>query len=188
MTAVTHAPRPLLKSSAISTTISDLTAAWRERVWSMHQRSSPTRTVWTFDVSTESSYASEFDLRRFALQRIAGLRASGDYAESQVTKERLESLLTHLVEDGGPTPQVAATPDNSVEVQWLCNGTLLAALIEHDGEVCLMAEDSKSNAVFDYEFTSNEPISDDAIGEAKQLLRSMALHVKQRPFDWHISR
>ncbi|MEV7767856.1 hypothetical protein [Microbacterium sp. NPDC086615] len=186
MSTITYSSGAFTTSSAISSSVEKFRKAMHAQFSS--KRAPVDSFAWLTDVTLDSSYASEFDLHRFAKQRVAGLRAAGDYLESTVTKDRLGQILGNLVEDGGPTPQVGATADRSIEVQWLCGGTLLAAIIEHDGEVSLIAEDATSRPIFDFEFDQDEPISPAAFDQARNLLREMAAGVKKRPFDWHLTR
>lgn len=146
------------------------------------------RTMAAETAVASSIYASKFDLRRFAEMRLASLVSQGACEYTQESRERLNQMLTTFLEDGGPTPQVGSTPTRAVEIQWLCNGELVSAIVEQDGYLSVLAERANGQHAFEVEIDPEKKLSPQLISEIRSLLRSMSQHVRARPGDWPSSR
>lgn len=92
----------------------------------------------------------------------------------------LNGVLEELVDDDGPTPQIAPLPDGGLEVDWLVAGSSLHVYVAPDGHVVeLTAEETPGNDVLDGEFPFWDP---DVLllGQAKAFLEKISHYVEAR--------
>lgn len=173
-----------------STSISEFVDSLRMGIPRRQRRSSVAvgEPMLTADTSSASVYASKFDLRRFAEMRLAALVAGGACEETAESRRRLTQVLSVFLEDGGPTPQVGSTPTKAVEIQWLCDGSLISAIVEQDGYLSVLAEGNGNYGAFEHEIDCGDEIPDSVITDTRTLLRSMSQSVRRRPFDWPSAR
>ena len=85
---------------------------------------------------------------RARLFRLIADNAVPNNPELLATVDRMLSLL---VRDGGPLPQVSASVAGGVEVQWLVNGELVAVIVDATGNGILWAEDNDGVELFENE-------------------------------------
>lgn len=154
----------------------------RQRSRSEHSAASENLTA---QKAQSSTYASAFELRQFAEARVASFESSGAYTATDRSRDRFEELVSGLVTDGGPTPQVAVTPSRAIEIQWLCAGNQVSAILDADGYLSIVAEDSDGVVVLDAEVDGNAAIESTTLDEARAFLRTMGEKVRARPLDWN---
>lgn len=129
--------------------------------------------------------ASRFDLRAFAESRMARLIAAGKYEFTPASRGRASAVLNGMIVANGPTPQVGATPDNSLEIHWLVNGVFAGVIIESDGYVSLSAE--VDDRELEVEFDPDEELgSDETFRSVCDLVAGMSAGVAGRPSDWPV--
>lgn len=126
-----------------------------------------------------------FDLRAHAEKRASVLRSQATITETPALRRRFDEVLDRVVVDGAPTPQVGATPDGSVEIQWLCGGMLAALVIEHDGYVSIALETDFLDSSTEFEVEPEEPFSGACVDVLAAQLRDMGKKVRRRSSDWH---
>lgn len=136
------------------------------------------------DALTQSApMASRFDLRVYAEARIARLIATGHYDYTQASRQRVTTILEKMLVENGATPQVGATPDNSLEINWLVNGVFASVIIERDGYVSISAEIADQE--LEFEFEPHEELEfTDAFQAVCQIVADMTAFVSRRPDDW----
>lgn len=130
-----------------------------------------------------SMQASSFDLQRFALARLAAIRNGGDAQPSRAALESLNSVIHSLVADNGPTPQVGATPEGSVEVQWLVDGNMVSALFDASGEYNIYAADENDAVLVDNDVAAG-PLPPQIYDEVSAILATMSRKLVCRPPSW----
>ncbi|HEU5045698.1 MAG TPA: hypothetical protein VFT75_16360 [Nocardioidaceae bacterium] len=88
-------------------------------------------------------------------------------------------LLTELVADDGPTPQLAPFPDGGVQIEWLVGGTSLVVDVDADGDVLITADEPSGDELFSIEFPFWNP---DPVGLdlCRRLLEKMSGMVERR--------
>lgn len=129
--------------------------------------------------------ASRFDLRAFAESRMARLIAAGNYEFTAASRGRVSTVLNEMIVADGPTPQVGATPDNSLEIHWLVNGVFAGVIVESDGYVSLTAE--VGDRELDAEFDPDDDLgTDQTFRSVCDLIAGMGASVSRRPGDWPV--
>jgi hypothetical protein len=138
---------------------------------------SPPSIIW------KSTQASAFDLQRHAWQRLGVIRAQGLAFPTPEALSSLSNVITSLVQDNGPTPQLGATPDGSVEVQWLVDGLLVSALFEESGDYNVYAANSLNEIVLDDDVAAGA-LPYGVVESLASLLREMSMKITQRVPSW----
>ena len=110
------------------------------------------------------STRTRFQLLMLAEIQMARLRT---YPPDPSTAQTL-ALLTEIVVDGQPTPQVTRNPAGGIEVGWLVNNHYAALMVDEDGYQ-MWAEEPSGREVFAHETLSRRP--DPRHGEYVQRLR-----------------
>jgi hypothetical protein len=88
-------------------------------------------------------------------------------------------LLTKLVQDDGPTPQLLPSPDGGVQVEWLVSGFSVHVDVDPAGEVLAAADEPTGSEIFSDEFPYWAPNAE-ILARCRVLLREMAEHLERR--------
>lgn len=137
-------------------------------------------------VSRAHAYASRFDLMLYAERRIAGIHSTGGASPSPAALEALRRIIATFVDDNGPAPQVGPTQSGSVEVQWLVNGMMVAAIFESTGDYSLMVMNPSNELILDADVDAGDRPDDDALAFIHQQLTEMKDRITSRPRDFVI--
>lgn len=135
-------------------------------------------------LSALSPMATQFELRSHAEKRAALLFSTGAVHSSAAMRDRLREVLSRVILDGGPTPQVGATPDGSLEVEWLCAGNHASIAIEADGYISILLETDFLDAATEFEFEPDEVFAGDCVEVLTRQLVAMGKQVRRRARDW----
>lgn len=123
------------------------------------------------------------DSARARLNRLMALPAGWDtYAARPVVPlaaVAAHGILTRLLFDDCPTPQIAPGVDGSIDIAWLVLGTSIEVQVAEDGEVNMWAEGPDGEELFDSTFTAWDP-DDFALDQAKTYLNKMRYDIRHR--------
>ena len=109
--------------------------------------------------------------------------AVGHYDYTEASRSRTTTILNETLVPNGPTPQIGATPDNSLEIHWLVSGTFASVVIEHDGYVSVSAEADSEELEIEFE-PDDEISTDEEFQVVCGIIASMSSRVVRRPKDW----
>ena len=88
-------------------------------------------------------------------------------------------VLNRLVFDDCPTPQIAPSPDGSVDIAWLVMGTSIEVQVDVDGGVTMWGQGPAGEELFASTFTVYAP-DDFALDQARVYLDKMGDDVRLR--------
>jgi hypothetical protein len=91
----------------------------------------------------------------------------------------MNGVLTELVRDGGPTPQLAPHPDGGIQVEWLVAGISLQIDVDTMGDVSVVGDEPGNAELVDGEFPYWAP-DNWTLGKCQTLLEKMAGLVEKR--------
>ena len=136
-------------------------------------------------VTQAQAHASKFDLILFSERRIAGLQAEGLAAPTTEALHTLRRILNILVDDNGPAPQVGPTQSGSLEVQWLVDGIMIAAIFDSAGDYSLMVMDKAGDLVLDADIDAGATPTPEIQNFLQEQLNTMKERITKRPSDFY---
>jgi hypothetical protein len=120
---------------------------------------------------------------REKLSRLLGLPSGWDghtgQALAPVAAMAMNGVLTELVRDDGPTPQLAPLPDGGIQVEWLVAGISLRIDVDTMGDVSVTGDEPGNAELFADEFPYWEP-DYWVLDKCQTLLEKMAGFVEKR--------
>lgn len=128
--------------------------------------------------------AARVDLVSFAYKRLQDIKSQGKANVTPEVQASLGAVLFAFVEDDGPTPQLAPTYDQSLELQWLSGGMLLTVSFESSGDYNMLAIGSGGEVVFDHDVAFGDVLSVTFVEGVTEFLDEMSKSVKNRPALW----
>lgn len=90
------------------------------------------------------------------------------------------TLLDFLLEDGSATPQLSASPEDGLMIEWLVNGKSLCIECISDSDIRIWADDADGAEVFEIDTNSSWSALDPAIRAAKDYLGDLSAEVRYR--------
>lgn len=95
-----------------------------------------------------------------AAARLQRLTSEGLVANTFALQETVRRLLSLLIEQGGPLPQLCVAEDKGIEVNWLVDGQLVALVVDAEGEWVLWGQTGRGVPLFEAEGTefSSPPV------------------------------
>jgi hypothetical protein len=161
-----------------------------ERVIAIHRYSAPAQmfdpaSIASVSMQTASARASAFDLLWYAERRLGILRSNGKANPSPGAVRGFRRVMGQLLQDGGPTPQVAPTPSGSVEIQWVAGGYVVSALFDTSGDYNLYVVDEDHHILLDVDIEADHNPGEGDIDLLRGLLSEMGAAVKTRPASWY---
>ncbi|TBN57584.1 hypothetical protein EYE40_09390 [Glaciihabitans arcticus] len=110
---------------------------------------------------THRPMSADLRLSRFALlekaaKQLTRLIAAGEAQPTDEARASLRTFMNSFVVDGGPTPQIAASPDGSIEVAWVTDSAV-GAVFADDGSYSVWGQDEHGVDLFDFDVEEDMP-------------------------------
>jgi hypothetical protein len=106
--------------------------------------------------------------------------AAGECTVTKAMVHKTQEIMTLLVSDGGPTPQLGTNPSGALEIQWVVNGNVVGVCIEPNGDWNLWAETAQGEEVVDQDYTVGTNPTPEPLRLARQMLAQMGGEVRHR--------
>lgn len=121
------------------------------------------------------------ELFHHALNAVAELRAfSADTEISLETATAALFLVRHLLDDDSATPQVSASIEGGIMVEWRVKGRSLNVQVLSDADIYVWAEDENDVELFQYELTSKWSSADEPVLAMRTFLTTLSQDVSNR--------